>query len=38
MAKQMGINREQIASEACLPLEDLDAIVGDPDPRPMVTV
>jgi Zn-dependent peptidase ImmA (M78 family)/DNA-binding XRE family transcriptional regulator len=38
MAKQMGINREQIASEACLPLEDLDAIVGDPDPRPLVTV
>jgi Zn-dependent peptidase ImmA (M78 family) len=38
VAQQAGISREQIASEACLPLEDLDAIVGDPDPRPLVTV
>ena len=38
VAQQAGISREQIASEACLPLEDLDAIVGNPDPRPLVTV
>jgi Zn-dependent peptidase ImmA (M78 family)/DNA-binding XRE family transcriptional regulator len=38
VAQQVGISREQIASEACLPLEDLDAIVGNPDPRPLVTV
>jgi Zn-dependent peptidase ImmA (M78 family)/DNA-binding XRE family transcriptional regulator len=38
VAQQAGISREQIASEACLPLGDLDAIVGDPDPRPLVTV
>ncbi len=38
MAQRAEISREQIASEACLPLEDLDAIVGDPDPRPLVTV
>lgn len=38
VAQQAGISREQIASEACLSLEDLDAIVGNPDPRPLVTV
>lgn len=38
VAERSGVGREQIASEACLPLEDLDAIVGDPDPRPLVTV
>jgi hypothetical protein len=38
VARESGINREQIAAEACLSLEDLDAIVGNPDPRPLVTV
>lgn len=38
VAQQEGISREQIASEACLPLEDLDAIVGNPDPRPLVRI
>jgi Zn-dependent peptidase ImmA (M78 family)/DNA-binding XRE family transcriptional regulator len=38
VAQQAGIGREQIAAEVCLSLEDLEAIVGDPDPRPLVTV
>lgn len=38
VAGESGISREQIAAETCLSLEDLDAIVGNPDPRPLVTV
>lgn len=38
VAEQVGVSRERIASEVCLPLEDVDAIVGDPDPRPLVMV
>jgi Zn-dependent peptidase ImmA (M78 family) len=38
VAERAGVARERIAIEACLPLGDLDAIVGDPDPRPLVTV
>jgi Zn-dependent peptidase ImmA (M78 family) len=38
VAQQGGVSRHQVASEACLTLEDLDAIVGDPDPRPLVVV
>jgi Zn-dependent peptidase ImmA (M78 family)/DNA-binding XRE family transcriptional regulator len=38
VAEQAGVSRERIASEACLPLEDVDAIVGNPDPRPLVMV
>lgn len=38
VAERSGLSREQIASQACLSREDLDAIVGNPDPRPLVTV
>ena len=38
VAERSGVSREQIASEACLSLDDLDAIVGNPDPRPLVAV
>lgn len=38
VAERSGLSQERIASEACLSLEDLDAIVGNPDPRPLVTV
>ncbi len=38
VAEQSGVTREQIASETCLSLGDLDAIIGNPDPRPLVTV
>jgi Zn-dependent peptidase ImmA (M78 family)/transcriptional regulator with XRE-family HTH domain len=38
VAERSGLSREQIASEACLAVEDLDAIVGNPDPRPLVAV
>lgn len=38
VAEQSGVSREQIASEASLSLGDVDAIIGNPDPRPLVTV
>jgi len=38
VAEQAGISRAIIASESCLSLADLDAITGNPDPRPLVTV
>ncbi len=38
VAERSGLSREHIASEACLSVEDLIAIVGNPDPRPLVVV
>lgn len=38
VTERSGLSREQIASEACLSVEDLAAIVGNPDPRPLVAV
>ena len=38
VAERSGVSRQQIASEVCLSLGDLDAIIGNPDPRPLVTV
>jgi hypothetical protein len=38
VAERSGVSRAQIASEACLSLGDFDAIVENPDPRPLVTV
>ena len=38
VAERSGVSREQVAFEASLALDDLDAIVGNPDPRPLVMV
>jgi Zn-dependent peptidase ImmA (M78 family) len=38
VTERSGLSRERIASEACLSVEDLAAIVGSPDPRPLVAV
>lgn len=38
VADRSGLSREQIASECCLSVEDLAAIVGNPDLRPLVAV
>lgn len=38
VAERAGHSRERIASEACLSIDDLNTIVGNPDPRPLVTV
>lgn len=38
LAERAGLTRGRIASEACLPVDDFDAIVGESDPRPFVAV
>jgi Zn-dependent peptidase ImmA (M78 family) len=38
VAEEAGAPKERIAAEACLSLADLEAIVGNPDPRPLVAV
>jgi Zn-dependent peptidase ImmA (M78 family)/transcriptional regulator with XRE-family HTH domain len=38
VAARGGADLDRLAAECCLPLDDVRAIIGDPDPRPLVTV
>jgi Zn-dependent peptidase ImmA (M78 family)/transcriptional regulator with XRE-family HTH domain len=38
VAENLGISLRQIATESCVSLEDLNAVIGDPDPRPAVNI
>lgn len=38
LAGKTGVSEQRIAAEACLTLADLRTIVGNPDPRPLVSV